>query len=51
MAETLARELLTIVCETTVGSVADLALERAGYHRHRIESDASSYGNFLYRRA
>lgn len=39
---------LTIVCETTIGSAADTALARAGFERHRIESGAGGYGNFLY---
>lgn len=39
---------VTIICETTIGSDADVALERAGYQRHRIERGTLSYGNFLY---
>jgi FkbM family methyltransferase len=39
---------LTIICETTIGSDADVGLERAGFQRHRIERGGSTYANFLY---
>lgn len=39
---------VTILCDTSIGSEADLALERAGYRRHRIERGTATYGNFLY---
>jgi FkbM family methyltransferase len=39
---------VTVLCDTSIGSEADLTLERAGYRRHRIERGAASYGNFLY---
>ncbi len=48
MARTLLASGVTILCDTSIGSEADLALERAGYRRHRIERGAASYGNFLY---
>jgi FkbM family methyltransferase len=39
---------VTVICETTIGSDADVALQRAGFRRHRIERGTLSYGNFLY---
>ena len=48
MTRTLQGAGLTIVCETTIGSEADVILERAGFRRHRIERGTSPYGNFLY---
>nr|ADC35998.1 putative methyltransferase [uncultured bacterium 259] len=48
MTRTLQGTGLTIVCETTIGSEADVILERAGFRRHRIERGTSPYGNFLY---
>jgi FkbM family methyltransferase len=39
---------LTVICETTLGSGADIALEGAGFVRHRIERGSLPYGNFLY---
>ena len=48
MARTLTPPGVTILCETTIGSDADLLLERAGYRRHRIERGTQAYGNFLY---
>lgn len=48
MPQTLRALDLTIICETTIGSDADVALERAGFQRHRIERGTLPYGNFLY---
>jgi hypothetical protein len=48
MARTLVPSGVTILCEATIGSDADLLLERAGYRRHRIERGTQAYGNFLY---
>jgi FkbM family methyltransferase len=48
MAETLQLAALTIICETTIGGAADVALTRAGFERRRTESGTGSYGNFLY---
>ena len=39
---------MTVICETPIGSDADVALERAGYQRHRIERGRQPFGNFLY---
>ncbi len=39
---------VTILCETTIGSDADVMLERAGFRRHRIERGTQRYGNLLY---
>jgi FkbM family methyltransferase len=39
---------VTVLCDTSIGSEADLTLERVGYRRHRIERGAAVYGNFLY---
>ena len=39
---------VTVLCDTSIGSEADLTLERVGYRRHRIERGASVYSNFLY---
>jgi FkbM family methyltransferase len=39
---------VTILCETTIGSEADVVLEGAGFRRHRIEHGTQPYGNFLY---
>lgn len=51
MTKTLQLATLTIVCETTIGSVADAALTHAGFDRHRIEAGTELYGNFLYVRS
>jgi FkbM family methyltransferase len=51
MTRTLVPSGVTILCETTIGSDADLLLERAGFRRHRIERGTQQYGNFLYVRA
>jgi FkbM family methyltransferase len=48
MARTLLPTGITIVCETTIGSEADVMLERAGFRRHRIERGALAHANFLY---
>ena len=48
MTRTLMAAGLTVICETTIGSEADVMLARAGFQRHRIERGASVYGNFLY---
>lgn len=48
MTRTLRLAGVTILCDTSIGSEADRALERAGYRRHRIERGGASYGNFLY---
>ena len=39
---------VTVLCDTSIGSEADLTLERVGYRRHRIERGGAAYGNFLY---
>lgn len=48
MVRTLLTAGVTILCDTSIRSAADVALERAGYRRHRIERGAATYGNFLY---
>lgn len=48
MARTLLPAGVTILCETSIGSEADLTLEHAGYRRHRIERGAAACSNFLY---
>lgn len=48
MARALLPTGVTIICETTIGTEADVMLERAGFRRHRIERGASAYANFLY---
>jgi FkbM family methyltransferase len=48
MQRTLQRTPLTVICETTIGTDADEALEAAGFVRHRIERGGLAYGNFLY---
>lgn len=48
MARTLLPRGVTILCETTTGSDADVMLERAGFRRHRIERGTLPHGNFLY---
>ena len=48
MAQTLRPLGMTVICETPIGSDADVALERAGYQRHRIERGRQPFGNFLY---
>ena len=48
MARTLLPTGVTIVCETSIGTDADVMLERAGFRRHRIERGTSPHGNFLY---
>lgn len=48
MARALRPSGVTIICETTIGTDADVMLERAGLRRHRIERGALAYGNFLY---
>jgi FkbM family methyltransferase len=48
MARTLLPTGVTILCETTIGTDADVMLERAGFRRHRIERGTSPHGNFLY---
>jgi FkbM family methyltransferase len=48
MAQALRPSGVTILCETTIGTDADVMLERAGYRRHRIERGTLTYGNFLY---
>jgi FkbM family methyltransferase len=48
MVRTLLQTGVTILCDTSIGSEGDVALERAGYRRHRIERGSASYGNFLY---
>jgi FkbM family methyltransferase len=48
MGRTLQPRGVTILCDTSIGSEADLTLERAGYRRHRIERGTATYGNFLY---
>lgn len=42
------RSLMTVLCETTVGSPADATLAAAGFERRRIEPGSGPYGNFLY---
>lgn len=42
---------MTILCETTIGSEADVMLKGAGFRRHRIERGTLVFGNFLYVRA
>jgi hypothetical protein len=39
---------VTILCDTSTGSQADVTLERAGYRRHRIERGTAAQGTFLY---
>lgn len=48
MPQTLSRGDLTIVCETTAESEADVMLRQAGFTRRRIESGNLPYGNWLY---
>jgi methyltransferase FkbM-like protein len=48
MRRTLTSSAPTVICETTIDSEADAALERGGFTRERIEPGTSSYGNFLY---
>jgi FkbM family methyltransferase len=48
MARTLQASGVTIICETTIGTDADVRLERAGFRRHRIERGTLPHGNFLY---
>lgn len=48
MSRTLLPTGVTIVCETTIGTDADVMLERAGFRRHRIARGISPHGNFLY---
>jgi FkbM family methyltransferase len=48
MARTLLPSGITIICETTIGTDADVMLERAGFRRHRIERGTHTHGNFLY---
>jgi FkbM family methyltransferase len=48
MRRTLRQSGVTILCDTSIGSEADLTLQRAGYRRHRIERGTAPYGNFLY---
>ena len=47
MPQTLRALGVTIICETTIGSDADVALYRAKFQRHGIEGTLA-YGNFLY---
>ena len=42
---------VTVLCDTSIGSEADITLEQVGYRRHRIERGAAAYGNFLYVRS
>jgi hypothetical protein len=44
----LAAPHLTIVCATTAGGAADVALVRAGFQRRRIEPGVSPSADFLY---
>ena len=39
---------LTVICDTTIGSDADAALEAARFVRHRIERGGLTHGHFLY---
>jgi FkbM family methyltransferase len=39
---------VTIICETTIGTEADVMLERAGFRRHRIERGTTTHATFLY---
>jgi len=39
---------LTVICDTTIGSDADAALEAARFVRHRIERGGQTHGHFLY---
>jgi FkbM family methyltransferase len=39
---------VTVLCDTSIGSDADVTLERFGYRRHRIERGTATYSNFLY---
>jgi FkbM family methyltransferase len=39
---------VTVLCDTSIGSEADLTLEQVGYRRHRIERGSAAYSNFLY---
>ena len=39
---------LTVICDTTIGSDADAALEAARFVRHRIERGWLTHGHFLY---
>lgn len=48
MTQTLRPSGLTILCETTIGTAADVMLERAGFRRHRIERGTQPRGHFLY---
>jgi len=51
MARALLPPGVTIICETTIGTDADVMLERAGFRRHRIERGTLPYANFLYVRS
>jgi FkbM family methyltransferase len=48
MTRTLLPSGITVICETTIGTDADVMLERAGFRRHRIERGTHTHGNFLY---
>jgi len=39
---------VTVLCDTSIGSEADLTLERVGYRRHRLDRGVATYSNFLY---